>query len=132
MMMSPSGQRGVNVLRIRRQIEQQDPGVAAFSDTDAEDPVTGLIKVPDLMVVPESEIDSVGDRVSSRVVLLAAEVVSPSNPRNDLEVRARDYPLMGVPVSLVVDPAGQADGVLRAERGAGRPAVPQGRAFRVR
>jgi Uma2 family endonuclease len=101
---SRSGWRGVNVLRLCRQIEQQDPGVAAFSNTDTEDPVTGLCKVPDLMVVPESEVDAVGTRVSSRVVLLAVEVVPPGNPRNDLEVKARDYPAMGVPLYLVVDP----------------------------
>ncbi|WP_370192335.1 hypothetical protein [Streptacidiphilus sp. MAP5-52] len=42
--MSPSGQLGVNVVRLRRQIEQQDPSVAAFSDTDTEDPVTGCVR----------------------------------------------------------------------------------------
>jgi Uma2 family endonuclease len=129
MMMSPSGQHGVNVMRLRRQIEQQDPGVAAFSDTDTEDPVTGLRKVPDLMVVPESEVDAVGARVSSRVVLLAVEVVSPGNPRNDLEVKARDYPAMGVPLYLVVDPR-TGDGTVYSEPSQGpdglryRKAVP--------
>ncbi|MBF9071680.1 Uma2 family endonuclease [Streptacidiphilus fuscans] len=129
MMMSPSGQHGVNVLRLRRQIEQQDAGVAAFSDTDTEDPVSGLRKVPDLMIVPESEVDAVGARVSSRVVLLAAEVVSPSNPRNDLEVKARDYPAMGIPVYMIVDPR-KGDGMVYSESSQGpdgicyRKAVP--------
>jgi Uma2 family endonuclease len=129
MMMSPSGQHGVNVFRVRRQIEQQDPSVAALSDTDTEDPVTGLRKVPDLMVVPVSEIDSVGARVSSRIVLLAAEVVSPSNPRNDIEVKARDYPAMGVPLYLIVDPR-KGDGMVYSEPSEGpdgiryRKAVP--------
>jgi Uma2 family endonuclease len=129
MMMSPSGRHGVNVTRLRRQIEQQDPSVTALSDTDTEDPVSGLRKVPDLMVLPESEADSVGDRVSSRVVLLAAEVVSPSNPRNDIEVKARDYPAMGVPIYLIVDPR-KGDGVVYSEPSRGpdgtryRKAVP--------
>ncbi|MEY9847937.1 Uma2 family endonuclease [Streptacidiphilus sp. MAP5-3] len=66
------------------------------------------------MVVPESEVDSVGSRVSSRIVLLAAEVVSPSNPRNALEVKARDYPAMGVPLYLIVDPR-KGDGIVYSE-----------------
>ncbi|MEY9946926.1 Uma2 family endonuclease [Kitasatospora sp. GAS1066B] len=32
------------------------------------------------------------------------EIVSPSNPENDLVGKVRDYPLMGIPVYLLIDP----------------------------
>lgn len=103
-MMSPSTPHGVNVLRLRRQIEAQAPEVVALNDTNVEDPVTGLRKVPDLMVLKEDLLDPSSRAVSSRDLLLVAEVVSPTNPKTDLEEKLTDYPAMGVPFYLVVDP----------------------------
>ncbi len=36
--------------------------------------------------------------------LLAVEVVSPSNPGTDYDAKSRDYPAMGIPHYLIVDP----------------------------
>ncbi|WP_084712973.1 Uma2 family endonuclease [Streptacidiphilus rugosus] len=37
------------------------------------------------------------------LALIAVEVVSPSNPENDWTGKLRDYPLMGIPLYLIVD-----------------------------
>ncbi|MFF2812354.1 Uma2 family endonuclease [Streptomyces sp. NPDC058000] len=37
-------------------------------------------------------------------MVLAVEVVSPSNPSNDYEEKSRDYPAMGIPHYLILDP----------------------------
>jgi Uma2 family endonuclease len=103
-MMSPSLPHGLNVRVLRRQIEAQTPHIAAINDTDAEDPVTGLSKVPDLMAIRESDLDHTQRKADARRVLLVAEVVSPRNPRNDLSEKLDDYPRMGIPVYLIVDP----------------------------
>ncbi|MFF8600867.1 hypothetical protein ACF065_15695 [Streptomyces sp. NPDC015232] len=47
-MLSPTAPHGLNVVRLRRQIEAQTPEVIALNDTNMSDPVTGLTKVPDL------------------------------------------------------------------------------------
>ncbi|WP_097235453.1 Uma2 family endonuclease [Streptomyces sp. 1331.2] len=36
--------------------------------------------------------------------LIAIEIVSPSNPENDWTGKVRDYPRMGFPLYLIVDP----------------------------
>ncbi|MCC9306862.1 Uma2 family endonuclease [Kitasatospora sp. RB6PN24] len=103
-MRSPSLPHGVNVRVLRRQIEAQTPHVFAINGTDAEDPVTGLSKVPDLMAIAEADLDHSQRKADSRRLLLVAEVVSPRNPNNDLREKLEDYPRMGVPVYVVVDP----------------------------
>ena len=102
-MMSPTTPHGMNVVKLRRQIEAQAPEVVALSDTDTEDPVTGLSKVPDLMAVAEAELNPGSKKVNSRDLLLVVEVVSRSNAENDLVTKLSHYPRMGVPVYVVVD-----------------------------
>ncbi|MER5811618.1 hypothetical protein ABT143_26105 [Streptomyces sp. NPDC002033] len=48
-MLSPAAPHGLNVVRLRRQIEAQTPEVMALNNTTMGDPHTGLTKVPDLM-----------------------------------------------------------------------------------
>ncbi|MFI6153896.1 Uma2 family endonuclease [Kitasatospora sp. NPDC051170] len=36
-------------------------------------------------------------------MVIAVELVSPSNPENDWVSKVRDYPLMGIPLYLVID-----------------------------
>ncbi|MFJ6757187.1 hypothetical protein ACIQNK_19465 [Streptomyces sp. NPDC091273] len=56
-MVSPTAPHGLNVMRLRRQIEAQTPEVMALNDTNMGDPQTGLTKVPDLMVIAEEDTD---------------------------------------------------------------------------
>lgn len=80
---------------MRDQLVPQLPdGVGAFEATVTGDEVLGKLRVPDLVV-------TTGD---ATVPLLAVEVVSPSNPGTDYEDKSRDYPAMGVPHYLIVDP----------------------------
>ncbi|MFE3327833.1 Uma2 family endonuclease [Streptomyces sp. NPDC059176] len=68
------------------------------------DPVTGLEKVPDLMAFPTEDVDPQAETIDPRMVLLVIEIVSKSNPKNDLVTKLEDYPRMGVPLYVVVDP----------------------------
>jgi Uma2 family endonuclease len=102
-LMSPTTPRGMNVVKLRRQVEAQSPEVVALSDTGTEDPVTGLSKVPDLMAVAETDLNPSSKKVNSRDLLLVVEVVSRSNAENDLVTKLSHYPRMGVPVYVVVD-----------------------------
>lgn len=45
-----------------------------------------------------------GDEVPAELAEIAVEVVSPSNPENDLVGKVRDYPLMRIPLYLLIDP----------------------------
>ncbi|MFC6985009.1 Uma2 family endonuclease [Streptomyces cirratus] len=103
-MMSPTAPHGLNVVRLRRQIEAQSPEVMALNDTNMGDPVTGLTKVPDLMVIPEEDTDDTAKVVNSRDVLMVVEVVSRTNSLTDIPDELHDYPRMGVPLYVVVDP----------------------------
>ncbi|MEU9039541.1 Uma2 family endonuclease [Streptomyces sp. NPDC048352] len=103
-MMNPTAPHGLNVVRVRRQIEAQTPEVMALSDTNMGDPVTGLTKVPDLMVIAEEDTDDTAKVVNSRDVLLVVEVVSRTNSLTDIRDKLYDYPRMGVPLYVVVDP----------------------------
>ncbi|MFJ8041764.1 Uma2 family endonuclease [Kitasatospora sp. NPDC096147] len=39
----------------------------------------------------------------TELALIAVEIVSPSSPENDWVGKLRDYPLMGIPLYLLVD-----------------------------
>ncbi|AXE22385.1 Uma2 family endonuclease [Streptomyces globosus] len=103
-MMSPTAPHGLNVVRLRRQIEAQTPEVIALSDTNMGDPETGLTKVPDLMVIAEEDVDDTAKVVNSRDVMLVVEVVSRTNSLTDIRDKLLDYPKMGIPLYVVVDP----------------------------
>ncbi|MFI2368411.1 Uma2 family endonuclease [Streptomyces sp. NPDC018833] len=103
-MMSPNLPHITNVDVFRDQIKAQTPGVSAVNDTDMFDPVTGLEKVPDLMAFPVEDVDPQAESVDPRAVLLIVEIVSKSNPKNDLVTKLEDYPRMGIPLYIVVDP----------------------------
>ncbi|MEV4505997.1 Uma2 family endonuclease [Streptomyces klenkii] len=102
--MSPNLPHGTNVRIFREQIEAQAPHVTAVNDTDMADPVTGLEKVPDLMAFVTEDVDPQADSVDPRAVRIVVEIVSKTNPKNDLVTKLFDYPRMGVPVYVIVDP----------------------------
>ncbi|MFD4583144.1 Uma2 family endonuclease [Streptomyces sp. NPDC058434] len=103
-MMSLDLPHTTNVDAFREQIRAQTPGISAVNDTDMTDPVTGLEKVPALIAFPTEDVDPQAESVNPRAVLLVVEIVSKSNPKNDLVTKLDDYPRMGVPLYVVVDP----------------------------
>jgi len=107
MMMSPVSRHAGVVYRLGQQLTPQlartHPGYIATGDTDLEDPHRGIRRVPDLMVFHE-ELFERDEPVRPADVLLVCEVVSRTNPGNDHVDKARDYPAMGIPHYLIVDP----------------------------
>lgn len=106
MMMSPVKRHELAALRLRRQLDAQLPdGVVAHTGGDVEEQVLGILRRPDVIVIPESVLEE-GDEqgIDPADVLLAAEIVSRSNPENDYVGKMRDYPAMRIPHYLIVDP----------------------------
>ncbi|MBW5485990.1 Uma2 family endonuclease [Streptomyces bambusae] len=103
-MLSRTTAHGLDVGRLRRRIEAQAPEVVALTDTNTYDPATGLTKIPDLMVVIEEKADETSKAVDSRDVLMTVEVVPPGNSLDDIREKLGDYPKMGIPLYVVVDP----------------------------
>jgi hypothetical protein len=95
MTMSPCRRHQVTVVDVRDQLAPQVPdGVGVFKAADTGSEVLGKLRIPDLVV-------TTGE---AAMPLLAVEVVSPSNPGIDYEDKSRDYPAMGIPHYLIVDP----------------------------
>lgn len=95
MTMSPCRRHQVAAADLRDQLAPQVPvGVGVFEAADAGDEVLGRLRIPDLVV-------TTGEAATP---LLAVEIVSPSNPGTDYEGKSRDYPAMGIPRYLIVDP----------------------------
>ncbi|MFD7106555.1 Uma2 family endonuclease [Streptomyces celluloflavus] len=107
-MMGPAKRHGLIAFRIARQLNAQldrsTPGVIAQSGAEVEDPALGIMRRPDVIVLPEAVLDEEGDAVDPRDVFAVVEVVSKSNPENDYAGKMRDYPRMGIPWYLIVDP----------------------------
>jgi Uma2 family endonuclease len=60
--------------------------------------------IPDVCVVPASVYDKEIDLLDQDDVLLAIEVLSPSNPGNDLVLKRHYYAVGGIPQYWIVDP----------------------------
>ncbi|MET9252368.1 Uma2 family endonuclease [Streptomyces sp. NPDC003717] len=107
-MMSPSKRHEGAVWRISRQLNAQlpttHPGCICATGPEIEHPAIGRMRRPDAVVIPEAVLDEEGLAVDSTEVLAAVEIVSPSNPSNDYAEKLADYPAMGIPHYLIVDP----------------------------
>ncbi|MFJ8075381.1 Uma2 family endonuclease [Streptomyces sp. NPDC096176] len=110
-MMSPNLPHITNVDVFRDQIKAQTPAITAVNNTDMLDPLTGLEKVPALMAFPAEDVDPQAESIDPRAVLVVVEIVSKSNPKNDLVTKLEDYPRMGIPLYIVVDPRNGTIGV---------------------
>ncbi len=104
-MMSPSGRHELTALRLRKRLEKVMPEelVAHTGEPDVEDVSRGVMRRPDVMVIAEEDMDIEGS-FDPRMLIAAIEVVSRSNPDNDWVGKARDYPLLGIPIHVIFDP----------------------------
>lgn len=104
MMMSPRPRHQLTAMRVRDQLTAQLPGgLGVFEATDTDDEVLGKLRVPDLHVCPYDAMET-DDPLDPREIVLAIEIVSPSHPENDYRDKTRDYPAMGIPHYLILDP----------------------------
>ncbi|MET9647658.1 Uma2 family endonuclease [Streptomyces syringium] len=104
MQASPSAIHQLNLSKIRKQFDAHTPaGYIDTGNTDLESPQTAKVRNPDLTYLPEESMATMESSVPAELALIAVEIVSPSNPENDWVGKLRDYPLMGIPLYLVVD-----------------------------
>ncbi|MEV4616870.1 Uma2 family endonuclease [Kitasatospora sp. NPDC049258] len=115
---------------LTRQLARQPGGsggdLIAHGGADVEDQESGIRRRPDVMVLAESAL-ATGDAVHPREVITVVEVVSESNPENDYEGKMRDYPTMGIPHYLIIDPRNGTGLVLSLPRD-----TPEGRRYGTR
>ncbi|MFF7183424.1 Uma2 family endonuclease [Streptomyces sp. NPDC008121] len=105
-MMSPSTRHGRIVSLLTLQIEGQDAHAATMAETRVEHPGLGLCRTADLLAMSQDAFEAQDDDAAAfaPTVDLAVEVVSRSNPGNDYMVKLREYPRMGVPAYVIIDP----------------------------
>ncbi len=107
-MMCPSKRHEGTVRRIRNQLNEQlvttHPGYICENGPEIEHPSIGRMRRPDAVVIPEEALDEEGLAVDATQVLAVIEIVSPSNPNNDYGDKLREYPTMGIPHYMIVDP----------------------------
>ncbi|MFD6490289.1 Uma2 family endonuclease [Streptomyces sp. NPDC059944] len=105
MVVRPGKRHQLVAHRLRTKLEPQlGAELVLLVGTDMEDAELGVLRIPDLVVVDEEEATAHGDVIDPRRTHLVIEIVSPSNPGNDYEAKLRDYPAMGVPHYLIIDP----------------------------
>jgi Uma2 family endonuclease len=104
-MMSPGGAHEVTAAHVSRRLERVMPDelLAHTGTPDVEDESEGVLRHPDVIVIAWADLD-VERSIDPRTVVAAIEIVSRSNPGNDWVGKARDYPLVGIPVYAVFDP----------------------------
>lgn len=107
-MMCPSKRHEGTIRRICKQLDAQlpatHPGHICANGPEIEHPGIGRMRLPDAAVIPEETLDEEGLAVDAAQVLAVVEIVSPSNPNNDYIDKLADYPAMGIPHYLIVDP----------------------------
>ncbi len=106
MMMSPSRPHELIAARLRRQLDRQlADGLMAHTGGEVEDASIGKLRRPDLIVVSEDVFaEDTMDPFHPRDLSLVTEIVSPSNHSNDYTDKMDEYPAMGIPLYLLIDP----------------------------
>ncbi|GAA2110618.1 Uma2 family endonuclease [Kitasatospora saccharophila] len=103
-MVGPSGIHQRNLLVVRRQFDAHAPlELLPSENTDLVSPHVGKSRNPDLTYLPGDALETAANQVPAELAAVAVELVSPSNPENDWVGKVRDYPLMGIPLYLLVD-----------------------------
>ncbi|UWE13040.1 Uma2 family endonuclease [Actinacidiphila bryophytorum] len=104
MTVGPSGIHQRNLLVVRRQFDAHSPSdLVPSENTDLVSPGVGKSRNPDLTYLPAAVLETTDNQVPAETAAIAVELVSPSNPENDWVGKVRDYPVMGIPLYLVVD-----------------------------
>lgn len=104
MMVGPSGIHQRNLPAVRRQFDAHSPShLVPSENTDLVSPGVGKSRNPDLTYLPADVLETTDNQVPAESAAIAVELVSPSNPENDWVGKVRDYPVMGIPLYLVVD-----------------------------
>ncbi|TMQ92134.1 helix-turn-helix domain-containing protein [Actinomadura soli] len=101
-LMGPSNRHALAVSHLQRQLQPQlARDVLAHAGTpEIDDPTTGRIRRPDLVVIPLAALERPGDTyLRPRDLKLVAEVVSDFNSENTYVRKAIDYPAMGIPTT---------------------------------
>ncbi|MFF4157023.1 Uma2 family endonuclease [Streptomyces sp. NPDC001678] len=106
MMMSPSRPHELIAMRLRRQLDPQlDNGLVAHSGGEIEDVSLGKLRRPDLIVVPEEVFaEETMAPFDPHDLAMVSEIVSPSNHSTDYTDKMDEYPAMGIPLYLLIDP----------------------------
>ncbi|MFD9124174.1 Uma2 family endonuclease [Kitasatospora sp. NPDC059571] len=105
MMAGPSLIHQRNLLVVREQFDAHRPvDLMPSENTDLASPNVGKLRNPDLTYIPTSVAELGGNDVPAELAVIAVEIVSPPNPENDLVGKVRDYPLMDIPMYLLIDP----------------------------
>ncbi|KUF17653.1 Uma2 family endonuclease [Streptomyces silvensis] len=101
---SPSKPHELTALRLRRRLESVLPEgrLAHTGAPDVEDVAQGVLRLPDIIVIDEADMEGEGS-FDPRTLIAAIEIVSRSNPENDWVGKMRDYPLLGIPVYAIFD-----------------------------
>ncbi|WP_367044308.1 Uma2 family endonuclease [Streptomyces sp. Je 1-332] len=104
-MMAPIKRHELTALRLRKRLEaiMPDALVAHTGAPDVEDAPEGILRLPDIIVIAEADMEGDGS-FDPRTLIAAIEVVSRSNPDNDWVSKMRDYPLLGIPIYAIFDP----------------------------
>jgi Uma2 family endonuclease len=104
MQLPPPAVHQRNLYVVARQFDAHLPeGYLPSQNTDLESPAVGKLRNPDLTYLPEDAMTTTDSALPAELALIAVEIVSPSNPENDWEGKVRDYPLMAIPLYLLVD-----------------------------
>jgi Uma2 family endonuclease len=100
---------------LRRLLERQAPDGVVVGEGVGVYPSSTSFYVPDLFVVPASSVAGDGLGLQPGDLLLAVEVVSPSNPGNDLVLKRHAYAVASIPEYWIVDQRDRSLRVLRLE-----------------
>ncbi|GHE93527.1 hypothetical protein GCM10018785_69200 [Streptomyces longispororuber] len=105
-MMSPSNPHGEIVFEVGFQIRTQDRDAVLLVENRVHHPGLGLCRSADLLAMSREARERQDDDFAffAPDVSVAVEVVSSSNPGNDYITKLRDYPRMGVPEYVIIDP----------------------------
>ncbi|MFG3346977.1 Uma2 family endonuclease [Streptomyces sp. NPDC048018] len=104
-MMAPRRPHELTAAQVSRRLERVMPDdlLAHTGEPDVEDEPGGVLRRPDVMVIPWADMEGDGS-FDPRTLIAAIEIASRSNPDNDWVGKLRDYPLIGIPVYAIFDP----------------------------
>nr|WP_308368482.1 Uma2 family endonuclease [Streptomyces sp. ISL-36] len=91
--------------QVSRRLERVMPDdlLAHTGEPDVEDAPGGVMRRPDVMVIPWADMEGDGS-FDPRTLIAAVEIASRSNPDNDWVGKLRDYAVIGIPVYAIFDP----------------------------